>query len=405
MDKVLIVSPCGLPVPAVKGGAVLTLIESLVIQNKLNKTIDLSIVGTYDADSEKKSKEYSDTQFFFIKKPELIVTLDRLVESILKALHKNKDTPRDFFWKLYVLKYVRKLLLSKKYDKIIFENSGYLLRSLKNGRISQKYKGRFFYHLHNDIPLNIDVDGVKKCKLLIISEYLKININKLCRRDMKNQCVIVRNGFDVNHFTQFLSSDEKDKIKQALNIPKHKKVILFAGRLNANKGIDKLADAFVRLNRDDLTLLIIGSHHFGASDTSKFAENLKHKFGQLGDSVVFTGYVPYTEMWKYYKIADVGVFPSMWEEPAGLTMLEASAAGIPVITTVSGGIPEYLPEEYVYFIKRDDDIVNNLSKAICEVLANYDNWKEKAEKCSKYIINNYSEERYFADFISALKNQ
>ena len=35
------------------------------------------------------------------------------------------------------------------------------------------------------------------------------------------------------------------------------------------------------------------------------------------------------------------MLPSMWDEPAGLTMVEAMASGVPVITTNSGGIPEY----------------------------------------------------------------
>ena len=42
----------------------------------------------------------------------------------------------------------------------------------------------------------------------------------------------------------------------------------------------------------------------------------------------------------FLKIANIIVVPSMWEEPFGLTVLEAMAAGVPLIATRSGGIPE-----------------------------------------------------------------
>ena len=48
MKKVLIITPCGLPVPAVKGGAVSTLMESIIKQNEINDQINLTVISSYD---------------------------------------------------------------------------------------------------------------------------------------------------------------------------------------------------------------------------------------------------------------------------------------------------------------------------------------------------------------------
>ena len=54
--KVLIVSPSMLPVPAVKGGAVEALIESLIKQNEQYKKIELTVVCSWTPDAEKNRK-------------------------------------------------------------------------------------------------------------------------------------------------------------------------------------------------------------------------------------------------------------------------------------------------------------------------------------------------------------
>jgi len=54
--------------------------------------------------------------------------------------------------------------------------------------------------------------------------------------------------------------------------------------------------------------------------------------------------VGYSEMPALYRSADVFVFPSTWEEPFGISIVEAMASGIPVVATKVGGIPEIVRE-------------------------------------------------------------
>lgn len=390
--RVLILTPCELPVPAVKGGAVLTLIESLVIQNEANKRMDLTVVGIHDNEAIEKAKQYVNTKFIFIKSPAVVSTLDTLYEYFFsKILQKPHGVLKLYGFKLYAIRRCKKILKENNYDRVVFQNKGYLLHILKSRSICKKYRGKFYYHIHNDIPDNIYIKGLKQCKLLLVSEYLERKIVNMCGSEIKEQINILRNGFDCTDYERTLSETEKMDIRNTLGITEGKRIVLFAGRIAQTKGIEELIEAFLQLQRSDTVLLVIGAHEFGALRTSPFEQKMKKIFSSLGNQVVFTGYVPYKDMWKYYKIADVAVLPSMWEEPAGLTMIEASAAGTPVITTYAGGIPEYLSEEYVILLKRGPELVSGICHAINDVLNNPEIYKLRGRAASNFVISHYSE--------------
>lgn len=400
--KVLIVSPCILPVPAVKGGAVLTLIESLMAQNEIQEKMELTVVGSYDENAERIGMNYPSTKLILLKRPGYIDSIDKCVEAILSIL-KHDGQIHQYIWKLHVVSQIKKLLRDNSYDRVVFQNSGYLLNVLKDSFIRNKYKGQLYYHLHNDIPENIYIEGVKKCQLLLISNYLSKKINKICRCDMGAQTHVVKNGLKTEIFDQTLSLDERNDLKSSIGIESSKKVIVYAGRITEYKGVRQLLDAFISMKRSDSVVLVIGSHNFGSGQTSEFEKSINNSFNKLDDQIIFTGFVPYEEMWKYYQLADVAVLPSMWEEPAGLTMIEAAASGVPVITTVSGGIPEYLNEELAIFVKRDKFIVHNIAESIDDVLDHQDEWNVIAKNAQSYVQSHFSERNFYTNFVNILK--
>ena len=66
---------------------------------------------------------------------------------------------------------------------------------------------------------------------------------------------------------------------------------------------------------------------------------------------------------KYYNAAILAVLPpSMWDEPTGLTMIEAMACGTPVITTRSGGIPRVCWLDAEHVLDRDENLPQNIAK-------------------------------------------
>lgn len=404
--KVLIVSPCvNLPVPAVKGGAVSTLIESIIEENERQSRMELTVVGVFDEDAVKKAEIYPRTEFVFLKHNKVDDGLDSVIDRVMEKLNRKPAMPHQYIWKMHVVRHLKKLLIERGFDRVIFENSGYLLNVLKNQTIYRKYQGKLYYHLHNDIPDNVYVTGVKQCKLLLISDYLRKKINILCGPSMDAQSYVIRNGFNCDRFALELSNQECSELRGKLNIGEEQKIVLFTGRINPAKGIAKLTQAISEMESPDVTLLVVGAHNFGTDQTSVFEKEMKKRFKALGSRVCFTGYVPYLDIWKYYKLANVVVLPSMWEEPAGLTMIEACAAGVPLVTTNSGGIPEYVCSEWAILLERDKDIVKSISNAIYDVLNNNAIGKEKTSLAKQYVQTHYNVKVFYNNFVETLSEE
>ena len=93
--------------------------------------------------------------------------------------------------------------------------------------------------------------------------------------------------------------------------------------------------------------------------------------------------------------------PSMWEEPFGLTIVEALAAGLPLITTRSGGIPEIC--EGVATIVDKENVVNNLASAILD-LYQHPEKREQMAKASIERAQQFDKETYAKNFFAALEN-
>ncbi|MHB1446318.1 MAG: glycosyltransferase family 4 protein, partial [Acidimicrobiales bacterium] len=112
--------------------------------------------------------------------------------------------------------------------------------------------------------------------------------------------------------------------------------LLFVGRLDPDKGPVTALEALARLP-GGTTLAVVGPGH--AEDRLALVARAE----ELGVTrAVCFDQRPRSELAQLYREADVLVFPSRWEEPFGLTPLEAMACGTPVVATALGGSAEYL---------------------------------------------------------------
>lgn len=101
-------------------------------------------------------------------------------------------------------------------------------------------------------------------------------------------------------------------------------------------------------------------------------------------------------------MADVVVLPSMWDEPAGMTMIEAMASGCALITTESGGIPEYVGKNGCVLLKRDEDLIDNIAKEIEHILTDSKYSVEMKEK-AKVNVAQFTEKFYYRQLIHILE--
>lgn len=125
------------------------------------------------------------------------------------------------------------------------------------------------------------------------------------------------------------SLPSKNDLKQEMGFPPEKRILIYVGRLDANKNPQLLIDAFELLadEMDDIHLMIVGK-----GDYETTFSRIKH-YGK----VTFTGFVGKERLKKLYSIADVGIIPSHYEE-FGYTALEMMMFGIPVIANCNHGL-------------------------------------------------------------------
>lgn len=148
---------------------------------------------------------------------------------------------------------------------------------------------------------------------------------------------VIPMGIDLK---QFRPAPKDKKLLKKLNISPQDFVILFVGRLTREKGILELLSAHQLLvnNLAQPPILLI----IGDGPLKKKVEKRIKKLG-LEKFVRFASF-PYKLMWKVHNLADVFVLPSIptyaWQEQFGMVLVEAMASGVPVISTLSGSIPE-----------------------------------------------------------------
>ena len=404
--RVLIVASSKFPVPAVKGGAVPNLIEEIINENEKEKQLDIVCCSLYDKEAEKQSKRIKNTQFIWSSIPKFITKLDKIFYCILKdVFHIQRLISLSFLFQvIWFSLSVAKVLKRNSFDKVIFENSIPVMFAMKLYGNKKKYKDKYLLHIHS-VPRKYYGNKriVRNCESLIcISEYVANAIlnDKRLKFDA-SKIRIMYNCIDTHCFKP-LSNDISEKVRERYNISKNKKVILFAGRLCADKGIAELLLMTKEIKRDDIILLVVGSNFYKSDIVSPYEKYLRQLCEDIKEKIIFTGYVNYNEMPKIYAAADVVALPSMWEEPAGMTIIEAMACAKPVVTTYSGGIPEYTGEGNCVLLHRDKNVVKNLEKTIVALVEDQVKAEELSEKAHIRAMK-YNQKYYYSQLLDILK--
>lgn len=350
--EILIINSSTLPYPPVKGGAVENLIDMYIKKYSNNEKYNFTIVSKFDIKAFEESKsEYPNVNFIWINTDTLKYKLRRIVTSILKKItHRYIENAYIYYAKKQITNF-------DKYDVVISENVseyGLVLRPL--------VKGKLVLHLHNDI-LNKDIVENKKIfksydEFWCLSKYIKSRVDEI---EQNNKTKLLYNGINIERFNQSLKQEEKISIKERFNIPLRDKIVMYSGRIVPEKGVLELVKAFNELGLAKTKLLIVGD----ISGKGKYKKKIR-KIIEDNDNIITTGYVSYDTIPRLYNIADLGVVPSMWEEPFALTVVEFMASNTPLIVTNSGAIPELVDEKYAIIVEKQQNAIENIKRGITE---------------------------------------
>ncbi|MBI3966896.1 MAG: glycosyltransferase family 4 protein [Chloroflexi bacterium] len=162
------------------------------------------------------------------------------------------------------------------------------------------------------------------------------------------------------HFRRVTTAERLDDVRRRLEL--ERPFLLSVGVVEPRKNYVRLIEAFARLRAEGYTdheLLIVGRRGWLSDDTYDRAREL-----ELDDHVRFLGHVDEADLPALYSLADVFVYPSLYEG-FGLPPLEAMACGTPVVCSRSSSLPEVVGDAALLVTPTDiEELVDALRRVL-----------------------------------------
>ncbi|HRR96089.1 MAG TPA: glycosyltransferase family 4 protein [Candidatus Ratteibacteria bacterium] len=195
------------------------------------------------------------------------------------------------------------------------------------------------------------------------------------KENIRKDAIDIPPGVDTEVFKKMKSNiREKYKLEE-------KKVLIFTGRLVPIKNISFLIQSMKKLS-SEYVLLIVGD---GPMKNALKKEVEKEK---LNEKIIFTGYIPQSQLPFYYSSADIFVFSSFYDNFPN-SVLEAMACELPIIAPSVGGIPMIIENGINGYLYNPGNIEEFIEKV--EFFIKNNNLREKTGKTNrKKIIKNYN---------------
>ncbi|GGI14803.1 glycosyltransferase family 4 protein [Gottfriedia solisilvae] len=363
--KILMVCTENLPVPPVLGGAIQTYISGSLPY--LSKSHDITIMGINDPTLP--DEEIIDG-VKYIRVPGKVLELYR--EGVVEYINSNQ------FDLIHIFNRPRLVLPIRKVAP--------------NAKITLS--------MHNDM-FNLGKIDPEEAKLVIeevsnivtVSDYVG-NVIRELYPEASNKIRTIYSGVDSDRFlpgNNSKMSGIRDTLRREYGL-ENKTVILFAGRLSENKGVDRLIRALPQLSKTfkDLALVIVGSNWFSQNNVTDYVAYIRAISKKQEVPVVTTGFVSPFEMQNWFAVADIFVCTSLWQEPLARVHYEAMAAGLPIVTTARGGNPEVIiPGENGLIVENPED-PSEFATKITEILSNKSLMRSMSNRGRELAVSKYT---------------
>ncbi|MBN1698598.1 MAG: glycosyltransferase [Spirochaetales bacterium] len=170
-----------------------------------------------------------------------------------------------------------------------------------------------------------------------------------------------------------------EETRKKYDIPLRKKILICVGRITKEKNFPFLIQAFAHIQKQvpDTILLFIGD-----GPVRGYLQNQAKKLG-IGDKVIFLGYITRNEVMNILAASDIFIFASR-TETQGLSLLEAMAAGTPVVAVKAMGVIDIVKNNKGGYLTDPDK--HEFTKRVVELLRNaalYDRKSTEAKEVSE----------------------
>lgn len=202
-------------------------------------------------------------------------------------------------------------------------------------------------------------DAVRAANAItVVSGDTRVKFLKMFGSELSVKTRTIPGGVRMSLFPQSKSASALSSIAKRYNI-KHNNVVLFSGRLISEKGVGHLVKAAKDIKGE---IVIAGD----GPQKNVLANLIKQR--KL-TNVNLLGYVEPADLRDIYYLASVFVSPSVWDDPMPLTIIEAMAAGLPVVVTRKGGIPIAVKDRYNGFFvhpRSPQDIAEKVNRLLAD---------------------------------------
>lgn len=193
-------------------------------------------------------------------------------------------------------------------------------------------------------------------------------------------------GVDTNRFKP--SKNKRIKLREKYNVNENEWVFMFLGRINAEKGVEDLINAFINIKESyNQKLFIVGPDE--DQIISKNINSIKK------NNII---YVPLTDKPEdIMQICDAFCLPS-YREGFGLSVIEASALEKPIICSNAYGLRDTI-EENITGIRHKKGSVSSLQENLIYVLENKEEIKRMGKNGREYVLKNFSTKEIIKNWI------
>lgn len=394
MRKICIISAGILPIPDVKGGAVERLISMLIEVNEYKHFFDITVITCPDEKAIKEQRLYKYTKFVNLRSFD-INYINKLIDKI--KWHISHYFKIDCYWLNFINSPINRFVFKNrnKFDLFIGECAGTSFCNTASRFIGNK---KFVAHLHANILASSIYEktygNIISVSHFIMNQYRK---NSLL---LPERMGVVFNGIATDKFNKKLNDIEKDKIRKDLGLEKDDFIIIFCGRIVKEKGLKELICAIKEIENIKIKLLILGSSNFGLGDFGSYPQEIKEIVSHNKNRIIFTGFINNNDLYKYHQIADIGVVPSIYNDPCPLSLFELITSGLPTIATNAGGMPEIGTSETTIFVSKEK-IIAELRENIL-LLYNNQSLRERMSESAKKRSLYFTKERFYDDFCNTI---
>ncbi|MBA9074610.1 glycosyltransferase involved in cell wall biosynthesis [Flavobacterium gossypii] len=246
--------------------------------------------------------------------------------------------------------------------------------------LKNRYYIQFFYHGFAPFYGNLDSRNFYEfIDEMVLLTYDSYKAHKEYYTILPCRFSVLHNGIDTDKFYK-IAPEKKKALREKLGFTSEK-IFIWCSQDRPKKGLDLMLDVWNRIqeNHDNCTLLVIGTNR---------KETIK--------GVVFLGKMPNSELPEYYQATDAYLFPTLWHEGFGLSLIEALHCGCYCIASALGGVPEVLQHGKLGRLIENPHFISEWIEAIEEFLSESSSYPSiPKELYSKETWSQGMEERIF----------